>query len=91
MSPRHEWSISDKRFLKSLEIATTDPPAPLPRFRVEPSDVAGRYWVYQVIEKGKRTAVLTVADVGSPEFPDPRAAAEEIARQKNEEHREKSR
>jgi hypothetical protein len=39
------WTTNDKRFLRSMGIDASDPPAPLPRFRVEPPDAEGRYRV----------------------------------------------
>lgn len=70
-----EWSRDDRAFLRSLRIAAADPPPPLPRFRVEPSDVAG--WQYRRLR-----SVVGLCEA----FPDPRAAAEDLARQLNEEH-----
>ena len=80
------WTRTDERFLRSMRIRSTDPPAALPRFRVEPSRVAGRYLVIDAERDFK-----PVADVGAKDFPDPRAAAEELARQRNAGHEEKSR
>jgi hypothetical protein len=39
------WTTNDKKFLRTMGIASSDPPAPLPRFRVEPPDAEGQYRV----------------------------------------------
>jgi hypothetical protein len=74
------WSIADQRFLRSLRIASTNPPAPLPRFRVEVSEIEGGYRVVDALRKFR-----TTHEVGQ-EFADPRAAAEDIAAQLNTKH-----
>lgn len=72
---------SDRRFLRSLRITADDMPAPLPRlprFRAVPTAVRG--W-YRVVDGVRRKAV---EDFGPENFKDPRAAAEDVARQMNE-------
>jgi hypothetical protein len=75
------WSKSDARFLRSLRIESTNPPAPLPRFRVEPSDIEGGY---RVIDSNRKHR--SVYEVDQSTFNDPRAAAEDIAAQMNAKH-----
>lgn len=78
------WTTTDLLFLRSLEIAATDPPSPLPRFRVEAGAVAG--W-YRVIDAAKR--FRPHHDFG-PAIGDPRAAAEAMAARLNAKHVAKS-
>lgn len=77
------WTNDDRRFLRSLRIAADQPPPslpPLPRFRVVPTPMKG--W-YRILDGGRRRAVL---DFGPEHFCDPRAAAEDYARQLNDQH-----
>jgi hypothetical protein len=86
------WTKSDQRFLRSLRIESTNPPVPLPRFRVEPSDVEGGYRVIDTLNQviaSKRLIYRTVYEVdetGVAGFSDPRDAAENIAAQLNVKH-----
>lgn len=75
------WGPADMQFLRSMRIAATNPPAPLPRFRVEPTKLPG--W-YRVIDAAVR--YKPVNDFGPDSFSDPRGAAEDLARQRNEQH-----
>ena len=72
------WTLNDRRFLRSMRIASSDPPDPLPRFRVEPSRVEGYYAIVDAERKWRSTF-----EFGGKEFPDPRAAAENYAAQLN--------
>lgn len=75
------FTESDRRFLRSLRIRADAMPPPLPRlprFRAVPTAVSG--W-YRVIDGVRRRAV---EDFGPENFKDPRAAAEDVARQMNE-------
>lgn len=74
------WTKADEKYLRSMRVVATDPPAPLPRFRVEPSDVEGWYRVVDALRKFK-----PAFDFGT-DWRDPRAAAEDLARQLNEKH-----
>lgn len=74
------WTKADERFLRTLRIESTHPPAPLPRFRVEPSDVEGEYRVVDALRQYRPTF-----DFGT-DWKDPRAAAEDLAAQLNEKH-----
>lgn len=74
------WTTKDERFLRSLGITSSDPPAPLPRFRVEASDRAGFYRVLDA-----RRAFRVAAEIGPP-VKEPRESAEDLARQLNEKH-----
>lgn len=75
------WSTSDKRFLRSMGIAIDAPPTPLPplpRFYVVPTALPG--W-YRVMDWRRRKPMC---DFGPEHFKDPRAAAEDYARQMND-------
>lgn len=77
------WTEADRRFLRSLRIAADDLPPPLlplPRFRAVPTALTG--W-YRVVDGLRRRPVW---DFGPENFADPRAAAEDAARQMNERH-----
>lgn len=74
------WTKADEKVLRSMRIEATDPPAPLPRFRVEPSEVEGEYQVVDSLRHFK-----PAFDFGT-DWTDPRAAAEDLARQLNEKH-----
>lgn len=76
------WTTDDRRFLRSMRIASDGegPPAlpPLPRFVVVPTAVNG--W-YRINDRVRRRPFL---DFGPENFPDPRAAAEDEAQRLNE-------
>lgn len=75
------WTKKDQAFLRSLGIQAGDPPPalpPLPRFRVVP--IAMKGW-YRIVDGVRRRPFL---DFSPEHFPDPRAAAEDDARQQNE-------
>jgi len=74
------WTKADATFLRSLRVAWSGPPPPLPRFRVEPSAVDDEG--YRVIDTWRK--FRSVVECGPKEFKDPRAAAEDVARQMNE-------
>lgn len=74
------WSKPDTAFLRSLRILATDPPPPLPRFRVEPGDIEGWYRVIDALRQYRSAFEF------GPDWKDPRAAAEDLARQLNEKH-----
>ena len=79
------WTEADKKFLRSLRVQVDRPLAPLPplpRFRVLPIAIKG--W-YRVIDAQRRSK--PVCDFGPENFPDPRLAAEDYARQLNEAER----
>lgn len=78
------WTTNDKRFLRSLRIASANPPTPLGRFRVCPSEVDGRYIVYDTHRKNR-----SVYDVGPDEFQDPYLAAGDLAAKENSKYVEK--
>lgn len=74
------WTEDDKRFLRSMRIKADAPPTalpPLPRYRAVPTALAG--W-YRVVDGRRRRPV---EDFGPENFKDPRAAAEDVARQMN--------
>lgn len=73
------WTKADKRFLHAMCIVATDPPSPLPRFRVEVGPIEGEH---QVID----TARGFRAYIFGKDWPDPRAAAESVASSWNERH-----
>jgi hypothetical protein len=74
------WSKADALFLRSLRIVAADPPAPLPRFRVEASDIEGEYRVIDTLRRYRSAFEF------GPDWKDPRAAAEDLAGQLNEKH-----
>ena len=74
------WTKADETFLRRMRIAPVDPPTPLPRFRVEPAEIDGWYRVIDAVRSFE-----TKSEFGPP-FKDPRAAAEDLARQLNEKH-----
>lgn len=79
-STKSEWFESDVAFLRSLRIVSSDPPPPLPRFRVEAAKKAGDYRVIDALHRYRPRWVF------SSDRADPRAAAESLARQLNEQH-----
>lgn len=83
-TPRN-WSIADKRFLRALRIVADAPAPPLPRFVVEPGMNAGEFVLVDRVGRGRYAGATTVFTPAS--FPDPRAAAEDVARQMNEKHK----
>lgn len=82
MSTSREWSLNDKRFLRSLRIVADAPAPPSPRFVVEPGTVDGEY---HVVDRLKRFNDYIV----NKSYKDPKAAANEYARQMNAKHAEK--
>jgi hypothetical protein len=75
------WTEADRRLLRSMRIECDAPPPPLPplpRFRAVPTGLTG--W-YRVVD-----GVRPMLDFGPENFRDPRAAAEDSARQLNERH-----
>lgn len=77
------WTKDDQVFLRKMRVDTSDPPPPLPRFRVEPCVDEG--W-YRVIDARRNFALKS--EFGPP-FEDPRASAEDLAKQLNEQYAEK--
>lgn len=76
------WTVNDKRFLRSMRIQSTDPPVPLPRFRVEPAATKG--W-YRVIDSVFRP-VVEIEKFGPKSIPNARAAADDKAAELNAKH-----
>lgn len=74
------WTKADERFLRSMRIVAADAPPALPRFRVEQSAIEGEYTVIDSLRHFK-----AAFDFGT-DWQDPRAAAEDLARQLNEKH-----
>ena len=81
------WSKTDARFLHSLRIVADAPAPPLPRFVVEPGVNAGEYILVDRVGRGRYAGAATVFTPSS--FADPRAAAEDVARQMNEKYQPK--
>lgn len=82
-----QWSVSDKRFLRSMRIVADAPAPPLPRFVVEPGMNEGEFVLVDRHGRGRYAAATTVFTPAS--FQDPRAAAEDVARQMNEKYQPK--
>lgn len=81
MSEPRDWSINDKRFLRSLRIVADAPAPASPRFVVMAGKHAGEY---NVVDRLNRCA----DHVFTPDnFDDPKAAADDFAQQLNEKHR----
>jgi hypothetical protein len=80
MPPPSEWSVSDKKFLRSLRVVADEPAAPSLRFVVERGKNVGEFNVIDRQRRSRSTVCTPAA------FADPRAAAEDIARQLNEKH-----
>jgi hypothetical protein len=80
---REVWTKSDQQFLRSMGIASTPAPQPLPRFRVEPAAQAGWYRVIDTFDPKKVTEVAVFA---THTLPTARAAALERAAQLNAKH-----
>lgn len=74
-----DWSLTDRRFLRSLRVKAGEPPPPSKRFVVEPGIVDGEF---HVVDRQKRFRDYIL---GSG-FQDARSAAEEYARQMNDTH-----
>lgn len=74
------WSNSDKRYLRSLRIEFENPPQPLPRFQVEPSETEGEYSVIDRLNQYRETHVIAA------HFENPREMADAIANELNEKH-----
>jgi len=77
------WTQDDLRYLRSLRIESTNPPEPLPRFQVEPSEVDGEY---RVIDRTHPTRKFEFG----PMWPDPRRAAEDYAHHLNASQKEET-
>lgn len=76
-----DWSVTDRRFLRSLRVVADAPAPPSPRFVVEPGVIDGECQV--VDREGRFSAHI----FGPKAFRDPKTAAEDFARQMNEKHR----
>lgn len=78
------WWVSDAQFLRSLRIVADAPAPPLPRFVVEPGAHEGEFLV---IDRYARSRYAGAATVFTPAcFKNPRAAADDVARQMNEKY-----
>ncbi len=75
------WTVNDRRFLKSLRIEPDEPPPAPRRYHAEPGVIEGEY---VIVDKGRKP--FGIRHMRLTNFPDPRAAAADIARQLNEEH-----
>lgn len=75
------WTEADRRFLRSMRIDGGEGPPPLTRFVVEPGTTDGEF---HVVDRRKRFA----DHVFGTGWTDPRAAAEDFARQMNDTHPE---
>lgn len=78
------WWKSDQEFLRSLRIVADDPAPPLPRFVVEPGVNEGEFLVIDRVARSRYAGATTVFTPRC--FKDPRAAAEDVARQMNEKY-----
>lgn len=78
------WWVSDQRFLRSMRIVADAPAPPLPRFVVEPGANDGEFLVVDRVARGRYAGATTVFTPRC--FQDPRAAAEDVARQMNEKY-----
>lgn len=85
MPTPHDWTLTDRRFLRSLRIVADAPAPPSPRFVVEPWMNPGEFVLVDRVGLGRSAGAMTVFTPSS--FKDPRAAAEDVARQMNEKHK----
>ena len=83
-----DWTVDDRRFMRSLRIVADDPAPPLPRFVVEPGMNVGEYILIDRYARGRYAGGATVFTPKS--FENPRAAADDVARQMNEKYRTES-
>lgn len=74
------WTVADRRFLHRLQIASDEPPPPLPRFQVEPAK-DGDYQVVDFLFRRKVSVPWVFAA-----HPLARACAELKAQELNEEY-----
>lgn len=77
-TPR-DWTVSDKRFLRSLRVVADAPAPPSKRFVVEPGMVKGEY---HVIDREGRFH----PHIFGKGWKIPRASADGFAQQMNEKH-----
>lgn len=70
------WTVADLRDLRRWRIRA-DTPEPLPRFQVEPAEIAGEYQVIDRLTKYRAVFILPA------QWDDPRARAQEIADELN--------
>lgn len=80
MSTGNQWSVNDRRFLRSLRIVADEPAPASARFVVEPGRVTGEF---HVVDREHRLN----DHIFGKGFKRPRDAAEDFARQMNVKHK----